>query len=1280
MGAGEMKQREKRGGPRTGPGQHWRNGCGPKEALTKEAEKGRSKGWYKLHSKVGKKEKERGEIQVTVQFTRNNLSASMFDLSVKDKPRSPFGKIKDKMKGKKKFELESASAIIPSSALDDPDLLGGSNKKAKAKTFFLRNKLRKSSLTQSNTSLGSDSTLSSASGSLAWPGSDYLSRSPSRHSRLSTDGGRDSAPSPKLLTHKRAYSDEVSQVQAGPPRAGHDPGSGSTLCINGSHIYSEEPPAPPAHRASISGPFPSASALHGISLRRAEEATGHSDAVPWGRSGHGGSSETVAMAEREEPRREERKPRMGLFHHHHHHGAGRRGSLGDKTAPALAAAPHPSSSGEERSKSGWFGSREGKEQAQKPSLDVSPQVEPGPDAPAPPPPGSLPCSPPVPVPAAAAARMLSTNLFAPAAATAFASPPPPSPRYLGPTNPFLPSLQSNPFFEELVADKALKFASPARSLPSGSLGAAPTVPSLPEWDDTFNAFAASRLSPDAGRGSLAPAAETGPEEPGPVAFGAPWSGCDDTGQAEPEDPRGGGGGTALALEAPGPLSPEGRRAVTAGWQSPVFQEPSPSLSAKWRSLSQEPEEDGTFSLRREADQGPGAGGPLRRAGSEGEKSSGPGAPRGPRKEPLGQESQLFQELSVITDLWSSEMLKVTPVSESLPPIPKRSWEQEEILWGVLDEPGGPAPPPDSPGDVGREVFSLPPETRQASSEELRPATPPPKPPRLFTPLSSQNSQSEEKEMLSKEGTEPWVEDIFLNLQALSQQGEPQGSELQGSEPQGSEPRGSEPEDPKSEGPKSEGLNPQGPDPQGPELQKPEPQKPEPQKSESQEPEPQGPELQKPEPQEPEPQGPEPQEPELQEPEPQEPELQEPELQKPELQEPKPQELQGLQLLAPELPGSNPGLEEPERCPSAERVDLRAFEGGSVSCWEPTPLVPQPSPPPAVLEMPSPTPSSESTAGRSQLLWAVQEPESPFLGMLGPLRDKPEPPGLPAPTALKKDPFWGSDGEDNASSPPSSHGSPASLVLPALPSTGDEASPESPGLEPVAPQDPLPARPSPPSLPPPCSATNVSRKPGQESLSLHGSRPLSFSTPALVDFPATRGPFEFPSPTEGPSIPQWAIETPSALLALLPLETRPAEEPPSQRGTSPHPVKPLSSAPPEGAADRKPPRSSLSSALTSGLEKLKTVTSGNIQLVAPQADQTAESKVKLKDPSQPDQSAKYYHLTHDELIALLLQRERELSRRDEHVHELESYIDQLLVRIMETSPTLLQIPPGPRAPK
>lgn len=148
--------------------------------------------WYKLHSKSGKKEKERGEIQVTIQFTRNNLSASMFDLSMKDKPRSPFSKIKDKMKGKKKYDLESASAILPSSALGDPEL-GSLGKMGKAKGFFLRNKLRKSSLTQSNTSLGSDSTLSSASGSLAYqgPGAELLTRSPSRSSWLSTEGGEE---------------------------------------------------------------------------------------------------------------------------------------------------------------------------------------------------------------------------------------------------------------------------------------------------------------------------------------------------------------------------------------------------------------------------------------------------------------------------------------------------------------------------------------------------------------------------------------------------------------------------------------------------------------------------------------------------------------------------------------------------------------------------------------------------------------------------------------------------------------------------------------------------------------------------------------------------------------------------------------------------------------------------------------------------------------------------------------------------------------------------------
>lgn len=72
---------------------------------------------------------------------------------------------------------------------------------------------------------------------------------------------------------------------------------------------------------------------------------------------------------------------------------------------------------------------------------------------------------------------------------------------------------------------------------------------------------------------------------------------------------------------------------------------------------------------------------------------------------------------------------------------------------------------------------------------------------------------------------------------------------------------------------------------------------------------------------------------------------------------------------------------------------------------------------------------------------------------------------------------------------------------------------------------------------------------------------------------------------------------------------------------------------------------------------------------------------------------YYHLTHSQLVALLVQREAELQRHQEEfknqklllakreaelkklkpqVRDLEDYIDTLLVRIMEQKPTLLQV--------
>ncbi|XP_035519674.1 rab11 family-interacting protein 2 [Morone saxatilis] len=80
-------------------------------------------GWYSLESKPGNKKKERGRIQVSIQFMRNNMTASMFDLSMKEKPRSPFSKLKDKMKGRKHDSgfSDTSSAILPRSAVCDSE-------------------------------------------------------------------------------------------------------------------------------------------------------------------------------------------------------------------------------------------------------------------------------------------------------------------------------------------------------------------------------------------------------------------------------------------------------------------------------------------------------------------------------------------------------------------------------------------------------------------------------------------------------------------------------------------------------------------------------------------------------------------------------------------------------------------------------------------------------------------------------------------------------------------------------------------------------------------------------------------------------------------------------------------------------------------------------------------------------------------------------------------------------------------------------------------------------
>uniref|UniRef100_A0A3B4WZ87 RAB11 family interacting protein 5b (class I) n=1 Tax=Seriola lalandi dorsalis TaxID=1841481 RepID=A0A3B4WZ87_SERLL len=241
--------------------------------------------WFKLNSKVGRKEKERGELQVTVQFTRNNMTASMFDLTMKDKPRSAFGKLKDRVTGRKRGDVESSSAIVPgryaalSGSLGQPfgeeggpvvesrDVEIAEEKRSKMKDFF-KGKLRKSSDTRSCSSLASESSVSSmASDNPGPPPSlDLLSDPPSSpiytsKVRVDTHYGETdlakkvltSQHTTKVLTHKRAFSDEASKITTAFPRTNLTmeslkgqtmTQSKSSLCINGSHVYDSEPSTP----------------------------------------------------------------------------------------------------------------------------------------------------------------------------------------------------------------------------------------------------------------------------------------------------------------------------------------------------------------------------------------------------------------------------------------------------------------------------------------------------------------------------------------------------------------------------------------------------------------------------------------------------------------------------------------------------------------------------------------------------------------------------------------------------------------------------------------------------------------------------------------------------------------------------------------------------------------------------------------------------------------------------------------------------------------------------
>ncbi|NXL73308.1 RFIP5 protein, partial [Leptocoma aspasia] len=1193
--------------------------------------------WHKLHSKAGKKEKERGEILVSIQFTRNSLTASMFDLSMKDKPRSPFGKLKDKVTGKKKYDLESASAIIPSSmgALDVEDDFELGGKKSKIKGFFLKNKLRKSSLTQSSTSLGSDSTISSASLSLAASAPEGT-KSPSRHGSLSTEHSvKDLLASPKL-THKRAFSDDVSQVSPvlepkapQSPKAKAEPVSRSSLCINGSHVYGEEPPRNPPGPA----PLP----------RRQDEAFGftplHPDPqqLPWGlgsleraqqrdeprfipsppslalqeelkvstkavtlsnhlgrarmeESGRLESKPSQAAAPLgfctepaqdrapEDTRKEDKKAKGGFFHH-----GGTRSDAGGKGQGDRGTPVHASAAGEERSKSSWFGSKEPKESPQKPSLEVSPQVETSSDAPS----HSAPCSP-APCPAALPASMPSSNL-----------PPAPGDRQAGclsPTNPFLNSLQSNPFFEELLADQVLNSPSPTHflsSFPPGPHAAPelppadsdPAVPPLPsEWDETFDAFATSRLKPERKKENFfASVAAEG------MAF------IDDPDRASP---------TESSAEPPCQKGSKSCSAGTNGWMT-IATETAADLSESAPSAAQE--------------------------------HAAPKGAFGPRPPFLGETFEAQSSSRAATCVLPRSSFPPELGPEAVPggtvvAVPPRVLG--DVAARRFPEPGAePGAGQEGAFDIRSSVFRLQASMRLEASDGLLklssdirerhvvlspwagpqgheepvpgPAVPPPKPPRRFTAAGAVGDSEEGEPGGTQQGKQEQREDS-----------EGPRAELELPRSRGS----SEPSVPAPPGLPAPGAGAAeaGSDWSQPRLS---------------------------------PQG----------------AADSAKWETASKQELFPEELSISGLNPPSKldlgqPTSWAALEEQEAAGHPHPQPQRSERGQSPSqlelaCQDGVGRAgeqPEPRAPPEEAEQ-GRTPSSEEPAGHSA------ESRIDF----------------------KKADFWKPDrAEERHTRGASALRNPFTLAL-------SPNSPSNPFVE--KPPAPLPVQ---AVLPEKLEQGGLGflslreEAPGHglqptNATPLHASQPLAFSTPFLVAAtnPEPCGP---PRPPAGVPAsraaarpcprPQPGDAQASALL-VLPRETRPAEKPLGQQTTSPHPVKPLSAVQ-EGSSERKQQhRASLGSALSNGLDRLRAVTTSSVQPVAP-ASHPDKSDPKLKqDPAQLDQSAKYYHLTHDELIQLLLQKEGELSKKEEHIQELENYIDQLLVRIMEQSPTLLQIPLG-----
>ncbi|XP_066487815.1 rab11 family-interacting protein 5 [Tiliqua scincoides] len=1301
--------------------------------------------WYKLHSKPGKKEKERGEIQLSIQFTRHSLTASMFDLSIKDKPRSPFSRLKDKVKGRRKYDLESASAIVPSSSggLDDGDF-DPAGKKAKALGGgFFKSRLRKSSLTQSSTSLGSDSTVSSAGSLVGLGAAEVMAPSPSRHSSLSTDRSvGDFLSSPKL-THKRAFSDEASQIRALPEsksiqslRPQNEPTSKSSICINGSHVYCEEPSLKPASPSLVAPPAPAQSipSKPAESLVSAGPHAPEPDLPPW-------SGSSLQKGPPKDPPRfipsppilaaqEEDKLSVKTIALNKHRGRVRQQEgLHADSRPVRMAAPlvfssevvrvRPRVEEEERAKAGVLHPGSDGRRLVGESLGGSPKDvvmaggdEQGQSGRR----GSQDAKESLPKPSSPPEWLAAPEVDKDACFTA----------------------DRGPAAFVRVGELQVEAAAYSASHCEVAAAAAAFKPPL-DWDDNFDAFATSRLRPEAWRGPPQPPAATldvvapaggwdgaGPceskgepqdntshqerEEPCPARGGLPNSapergltGClGEQLERWPED-------TALpwgAVLSPGAWEEASRTGGSAGAEGPGRGQPHREQLAREGDMAAAGTWQGQW--------------PVLSAGATGDTLSDP-------KLALGQ---------AVADTTSRPAFLEGGEEESTPRA--SAWEEPTLVLPL----GGAAAEAEAGSSSWAELHSRdlgrPEQTaglmsagsrHQAPSEEVVDETPlepgcsteggeehagkgegrtaeppPPKPPRRFTPLSLQEEAS--RAVWGTQGAR-WQE----GAAEREPQEDPAGETCQQGPPLGQVSASSVPAVIIGAGGEGTGH------------------------------------------------------------------VTESFGESAEADAPVPaQELtsqavssEGALLVANRGPGE---AGQSATCPpkppvgglgqvgAQEQASSRERGGPNSPPWgalRPAELpgqalvqtaqeLPRPGqtgarPSQALQESAASAPVMFWTALEEEQLWLPQDcpgwerPEGPGLGKCSPVSIQEQgdglgldssqvepagssagqapPPGLPhaqlsARGTLRERTGGGWTGESELSSSWSEDGvmdfKPAGFWQSARrgqSSTRDTV---------MMPGNPFASWPGPPAknnpfveerpgvlpasacrallnsrvldlealLPGPFPASHSESQPAAPFL--HGPQPLAASTPSLGAAPRPGG-FEYPSPivqvacsggSAWPSLSGMASAPP-----VLPVETQPAEEGLlRQTASSPHLVRPINTPMPETTGEeeaakqqQRSPTSGRSPAL-SGQQRPKP---SSIDSTVPVL-QLANTEPK-RDPAGLDPSAKYYHLTHEELIQLVLKREAELGKKQEHVQELENYIDRLLVRIMEQSPTLLQIPLG-----